>query len=191
MISANLDPVLSRYLFQIHKLPWQSVQLKAELSMHIQGVCLLKCYLPTWPLCTGDECGAWNPQSELILGGSDWITISSHIWAFVPCFGSSRSDCTSIHTLPPSLSRTSGRLKKLPFVNPHKDCLIVWKSYIECWVSEKRAQVHSRERTLSITGGLLQPGGELWTDWIFLVVTIRHVDESYSLKFSGGHAWNI
>lgn len=40
MISANLDPVLSRYLFQIHKLPWQSVQLKAELSMHIQGVCV-------------------------------------------------------------------------------------------------------------------------------------------------------
>lgn len=31
----------------------------------------------------------------------------------------------------PSLNRTSGRLKKkLPFVTPHKDCLIVWKSYI-------------------------------------------------------------
>lgn len=52
-----------------------------------------------------------------ILSRLDQAALASHhIWAFVLCFGTAEMAEPSFSSLHASVNRTSGRLKKLPFV---------------------------------------------------------------------------
>lgn len=106
-------------------------------------VCLLRCYLPLWPLCTVVGCRVWNPQRDYPRCIRLNYHLLSHLGFCSPIWQQQQKWLHLYSPLLPSLNRTSGRLKKLPFVIPNKDCLIVWKSYIECWATGERAKVHS------------------------------------------------
>lgn len=83
----------------------------------------------------------YETHRELIPTGSGRVTLSSHLGFCSPLWNS-RNDWTFIQSLPASVNRTSGRLKKLPFVTWHKDALILSKPYIEYWANGARAKVH-------------------------------------------------
>lgn len=52
----------------------------------------------------------------------------------------------------PGWDKWEVKKKKASFCYLHKDCLIVWKCYIERWAAgEKRAKVHSEEECLSFS----------------------------------------
>lgn len=107
--------------------------------------CVYVCVLSTpMPLAYGGGCVDYETHRDLIPTGSGCISLSPHL-GFCSLLWNSRNGWTFIQSLHASVNRTSGRLKKLPFVTWYKDALILQKPYIEYRANGERAKVQLKK----------------------------------------------